>query len=97
MKKRGRTDLVFLSVKRLSDIGYRLSEAFQLYGEVAHEGCLLGDCQTTGDGLTAVIDILERSSDDLHMVVGINAARDTEAYQIQAREAVLASLRVAVS
>ena len=64
---------------------------------MAHERCLLSDRQATGNRLTAVIDVLERGSDDLHVVVGIYAARDTEAYQIQAREAVFTCLRVAVS
>ena len=73
-----------------------LSEALQLHGEVAHQWCLLSDSQTTSDGFAAIIDILQSCCDHLHMVVGIYTTRDTQTYQIQTREAILAGLRIAV-
>ena len=58
-------------------------QPLQLHSKVAHQWSLFGNSQTTGDSLTTVIHILQCCGDHLHVVVGIYAARDTQAYQIQ--------------
>ena len=64
---------------------------------MAHELGLPGDLQTAFDGVAAVVDILQGGGDDVHVVVGVDAARDAEAHEVVATEAVLAGHGVAVS
>ena len=74
----------------------RLSQAFELAGEVAHQLGFPGDLKTALDGVATVVDVLEGGGDDVHVVVGVDAARDAETHEVVATEAVLAGYRVAV-
>ena len=74
----------------------RLSQAFELAGEVAHQLGFPGDLKTALDGVATVVDVLEGGGDDVHVVVGVDAARDAETHEVVATEAVLAGHRVAV-
>ncbi len=46
--------------------------------------------------MAAVVDVLEGGGDDVHVVVGVDAARDAEAHEVEAAEAVLTRNGVAV-
>ena len=73
-----------------------LASGLELHGEVAHDGCLPGDFHATGDAFATVVDVLQRCGDHVHVVVGVDAARDAEAHEVVAAEAVLAGDGVAV-
>ena len=76
--------------------GVPVSEPLKLHGEVAHEGCFPGDAHAALDVVAAVIDVLQRHGDDIHVVVGVDAARDGEAQEVEAGEAVFPRDGVAV-
>ena len=80
----------------LNFIGKKLLQSLELAGEVTHQLGLPCDFQTAFDGMTTVIDILQGGGNHVHVIVSIDAARDTEAHEIKASEAVLAGYRVAV-
>ena len=74
----------------------RLTEALELASEVAHQLGLPSDFKTAFDGVATVVDVLQGSGDNIHVVVGINAARDAETHEVVATKAVLAGHGVTV-
>ena len=73
-----------------------LAQALKLAGEVAHQLGFPGDFEAALDAVATVIHVLQRGGNHVHVVVGINTARDAEAHEVVAAEAVLARDRVAV-
>ena len=55
-----------------------------------HDGQLLDDLVTAGDGLATVIDVLGCGCDIVHVVVGVHPAGNGQTEQFQGRIAVLA-------
>ena len=62
-----------------------------------HDGQLLDDLVTTGDGLAAVKDVLGSGSDVVHVVVGVHPAGNGQTEQLKSGIAVLTGDRVTVS
>ena len=63
---------------------------------MAHQFGFPSDFQTAFDFVAAVVDVLQGSGDNVHVVVGVNAARDAETHEVVAAKAVLAGHGVAV-
>ena len=74
----------------------RLAETAELASEVAHKFGFPSDFKSALDRIAAIVNILKSSCNYVHVVVGVDAARDAEAYEVVATEAVFASDRVAV-
>ena len=74
----------------------RLFDAFELDGKVAHKRGFPGDAYAVFYVFAAVVHVLQRSGNNIHVVVGVHAARDAEAHEVQTAEAILACHRVAV-
>ena len=75
---------------------FQSTESLELAGEVTHQFGFPSDFQATLDGVAAVVDVLQRGCDDIHVVVGVHTARDAETHEVVATEAVLAGDRVTV-
>ena len=81
--------------KVVNGIGF-LTQSFQLHGEVAHQGSFPLDGNTAGDFVATVIHVLQGGGNHVHVVVGIDAACDAQAQQVEAAKAVLAGHGVTV-
>ena len=73
-----------------------LSERFELHCEVAHKFGFPYDLHATGDFMTTVIHVLERSGNHIHMVVGVSAAADAETQEVVSAETVLTGYGITV-
>ena len=73
-----------------------LSERFELHCEVAHKFGFPYDLHATGDFVTTVIHVLERSGNHIHMVVGVSAAADAETQEVVSAETVLTGYGITV-
>ena len=73
-----------------------LSESAQLDCEMAHQRSFPFYGYTAGNGFAAVVDILQSRSHNLHVIVGINSARNAKAHQIETAKTVFARHRITV-
>ena len=72
------------------------SIGLSFYGEVTHQRSLPYDFDTVGNLVAAVVHVLQRSGNHLHVVVRIDAACHADADEVVAAETVLARDGVAV-
>ena len=63
---------------------------------MTHQFSFPGDADTMLDLFATVIDILDGCCNDAHVVVSVDAARDSEAKQVEATETVLTGNGIAV-
>ena len=61
-----------------------------------HDREFLGNPVTAGDAFATVVNVLQGSRDIIHVVVGVNPARDSEPEEFETRITVLFRFRVAV-
>lgn len=89
--KERRNTLLFTKIK------LKLFYWFELNCEVAHNRCFPNYFHTVFDAVSSIINVFQSGGDDVHVVIGIDAAWHAEADEVVTTEAVLTCLRVTVS
>ena len=71
-------------------------QALELNSEVTHQLCLPNDLHTACDLVATVVNVLQRSCENIHVVVSVRTTSDAQTKEVKTTKAVLASYRVTV-